>query len=94
MTGKYADQRLEALWDRVDELERVVDRTHAALELGRLTGLPAQKTNAQAGAAIRSVLQQSFKSALLCHRETTDEMLDDWLKTVEEHEVTVGEVGP
>lgn len=84
--SKYSHQRLEALWDRVEKLERTVEVAGAFLErAGREPTLlsiyaPLALTTLQTG------MQEEFRASLLCERDTTDDMLDHWLGEIENSE--------
>jgi hypothetical protein len=71
---KYTDERLSALWDRVEALEATVTEAGALLEAG--------DDGAAALARLKSGILETFTSALLCSRETTDAMLDHWLPLI------------
>lgn len=84
MVTKYAQERLEALYARVDDLERAIEVAGAFLEragddrdLMKIYGRLALTT-------LLTVIREDFKSALLCDADTTDEQLDDWLQVIAE----------
>lgn len=90
MTSKYTDERLAALWDRVEQLEQVVEVAGAHLELGLLN----EHERISAGlalTALKAALVQTFRGALLCLRETSDSSLDQWLKEIEQTEASAAE---
>lgn len=86
MTSKYAEQRLSALWDRIEKLERAVEVAGAFLERADSDpGLlaiyaPLALTTLNTG------IQEEFRASLLCERDTTDDMLDHWLGQVDKPE--------
>lgn len=86
MSTRYADQRLAALWDRVEQLEAAVEIAGAHLERDRDLGSLAMGGRA-ALLALKAALHESFRSALLCNRDTSDGSLDTWLEAAESHEV-------
>ena len=75
----YTPERLAALFSRVETLERTIEVAGAFLEYDRddkdLLAIQAQL----ALATLKASLQQGFREALLCARETSDEQLEHWL---------------
>lgn len=71
--SRYMNERLVALWDRVEQLEAAVE---TALE--QLHSEDAER-RASALVTLHNARMESFASALLCSRDTTDEHLDHWL---------------
>jgi len=85
---RYAQQRLEALWTRVEQLESAVEVAGAFLEQGKADFVTV--TAPLALATLKATLQQTFQGALLCDRNTTDEHLDHWMPEIERHEAERG----
>lgn len=82
MTSKYADERLALLYPRVDELERAIDVAGAFLERAGDDPELAKIYCKLALTTLRTGIVQTFRSALLCSDDTTDEQLDHWLSVM------------
>ncbi len=73
-SSTYDQDRLRALWDRVDALDGVLESVAVILT----TQQPAEAVPA-ALAVLNEGIMQGFADALLCSRDSTDEHLDTWL---------------
>lgn len=82
-SGKYVQERLEALWDRVEHLEHVIERAGAILEDGQAPE--------DALGILQDGILESFRGALLCNRDTTDAHLDVWMPEIEKHDAEQAE---
>lgn len=85
--SRYANERLTALWDRVESLEHTLEAAGAFLEMG----LARDSIQIDAKSALRAIqagIVEDFKNALLCNRDMTDEQLDAWLNDPEDDHST------
>jgi hypothetical protein len=81
--SRYANERLLALWDRVEHLEHVIERAGAVLEEG---GAPEDALG-----ILQDGIMEGFRDALLCNRDTSDAHLDVWMPEIEKHEAQASE---
>lgn len=78
--SRYAQDRLVALYERIESIEHAVEAAGAILE----AGIARQTTEIDAKIALailHRAAQESFRGALLCSRDTTDAQLDEWIAT-------------
>jgi hypothetical protein len=78
--SRYANQRIEAMGKRIESLEGAIETTVTSLEA------IDSETVGQIRFGLMAALVETFKDALLCLPETTDEQLDKWLPKIEKHE--------
>lgn len=75
--SRYANERLEALYERVTTLEVAIVNAATCLQ---------DQNEESAMTTLTTALVETFRGALLCGSETTDEQLDEWLPEIEKHD--------